>query len=140
MTSSVGQIQLRKLISSMQPRLQPEVFVFSTVSSEEFVPETVSPICQFRETEGITLILRQTQAESIKLSYQYPCRLITLAIHSSLAAVGLLAAVSQALASEGISVNVVSAYYHDHLFVPCDRAEEALACLQKLTSQPQEYL
>ena len=50
-------------------------------------------------------------------------------MHSSLEAVGLLAEVARRLAAHGISVNVVSGYYHDHLFVPVDRAEEALAAL-----------
>ena len=34
------------------------------------------------------------------------------------------------LAAAGISVNAVSAFHHDHLFVPEDRAEEALRLLQ----------
>jgi hypothetical protein len=50
-----------------------------------------------------------------------------LTVHSSLEAVGFLAAITARLAETGISVNVVSAFYHDHLFVPHDRADEALA-------------
>ncbi|MCB0319726.1 MAG: hypothetical protein KDD60_02300 [Bdellovibrionales bacterium] len=30
------------------------------------------------------------------------------------------------------SINAVSAFFHDHLFVPIDRAEEALLCLQEM--------
>ncbi len=44
--------------------------------------------------------------------------LITLEVHSALAAVGMIAAVARALASEGISTNVVVAFYHDYVFVP----------------------
>ena len=40
------------------------------------------------------------------------------------------------LARHEISVNAVSAYYHDHLFVPTDRAAEALALLRGLAGQP----
>ena len=60
--------------------------------------------------------------------------MITLTVHSSLEAVGLLAEVATAFAARGISVNVVSAYYHDHLFVPSDRVEEALAALSELST------
>jgi hypothetical protein len=56
--------------------------------------------------------------------------LITLTVHSSLDGVGFLAAVTARLADAGIAVNAVSAFYHDHLFVPESRAEQALRLLQ----------
>jgi uncharacterized protein len=56
-----------------------------------------------------------------------------LTVHSSLNAVGFLAAVTTQLAEAGISLNAVSAFYHDHLFVPHDRADEALALLQNMS-------
>jgi hypothetical protein len=37
------------------------------------------------------------------------------------------------LTRAGISCNVVAAYYHDHIFVPCKDAERALEVLQSLT-------
>jgi hypothetical protein len=59
-------------------------------------------------------------------------RRIALGVQSSLEAVGLTAAVAGALARQGISANMVAAFHHDHVFVPADRAEEALACLLDL--------
>lgn len=61
--------------------------------------------------------------------------MITLTVHSSLEAVGFLAAVTGRLTEAGISVNAVSAFYHDHLFVPEHRAGEALHHLQNLSKQ-----
>ena len=55
-----------------------------------------------------------------------------LEIHSSLEAVGFLAAILPPLAAAGIGVNPVSAFHHDHLFVPEQRAAEALAILEAL--------
>ncbi len=43
---------------------------------------------------------------------------------------GLTAAVATALAKEGIACNVVAALRHDHLFVPYDRAAEAMEVLK----------
>ena len=57
---------------------------------------------------------------------------IVLTVHSSLNAVGLTAAVAGALAAAGISANVVAAHYHDHIFVPSERAVDALAVLEQL--------
>ena len=48
-------------------------------------------------------------------------------------AVGLTAAVSGKLAERGLAVNVVAGFYHDHLFVPQDRVQEAVAALRKLS-------
>ena len=136
MASPKGEENLAALLASLQPKLHPAVFVFCTVKASEVSLEALTPICQFQEPEGVTLILEKVQAEDYGLAYLYPCRMITLTIHSSLEAVGLLATVTQALATEGISVNAISAYYHDHLFVACDRAEEAMDYLQKLAKRP----
>jgi hypothetical protein len=48
--------------------------------------------------------------------------------------VGFLAAVTARLADAGIAVNAVSAFYHDHLFVPESRAEEAFGLLQNMSA------
>ncbi len=81
------------------------------------------------------MILALDEASHAKIPYAFPCRWITLRIHSSLEAVGLLAAVTGRLAKAGISVNAVSAYYHDHLFVSPEKAEEAMQILEGLSSE-----
>lgn len=133
-SASIGETQLSVLLTTLQPQLHPSVFVFVTLPTAT-MPPGLAPVCQFQEAEGLTLIVPQSQAERAQLPYQYPSRMITLAVHSSLAAVGMLAAITQALAAEGISTNVVSAYFHDHLFVACDRVQDTLDCLAKLAIQ-----
>ena len=64
---------------------------------------------------------------------------ITLNIHSSLEAVGLTAAVLQALASEAISANVVAGFYHDQIFVSQTSAERAMACLTLLSAAAEGF-
>ena len=120
-----GETDLERLLAALQPELQPEEFVFATAAEP-----AGEPVCLFREREGVTLVLRRTEAERLGIPYTYPCRMITLTVHSSLEAVGLLARITSLLAERGISVNAVSAYYHDHLFVPVDRVEEALETLR----------
>jgi hypothetical protein len=121
----IGETDLDTLLASLQPRVHPDEFVYCTA------PEPLGdPVCVFREAEGFTLILPRREAQRLGLAFTYPCRMITLTVHSSLAAVGLLARVTALLAERGISVNAVSAYYHDHLFVPVERAEEAMEALK----------
>jgi hypothetical protein len=41
---------------------------------------------------------------------------------------------ASALAEEGISANVVAAYFHDHLFVPWEQRDRAMAILSTLAA------
>ena len=125
-----GETDLRTLLRAMEPVLEPGEFVFATCAGE--VP--AEALCRFREREGTSLILRREEAERLGLTHTYRCRMITLTIHSSLEAVGLLAAVAGRLAEERISVNTVSAWHHDHLFVRTEDAARAMAALRALSA------
>ena len=124
---------LNVLLKSMKPKLINTEFVFCTVSEEQFSSLNVNPLFMFKEEEGTTIVIERKTADSNSLSYSNVWVLITLTAHSNLTAVGFLAAITDKLAKAGISVNVVSAYYHDHLFVPFDKAEKAMTLLKKLS-------
>ncbi|MBC7360817.1 MAG: ACT domain-containing protein [Candidatus Aminicenantes bacterium] len=124
---------LDKLLKEMTPSLSSEEYVFCSLEESAFDPLRIVPLMTFKEEEGLTVILEKKQAEANNLSYSGSWAKITLNIHSDLEAVGFLAKISTALAERGISVNVVSAYYHDHLFVPSHQAPKALAVLEDLS-------
>jgi hypothetical protein len=124
-----GETDLATLLRSMRPVLDPGRFVYASVSS---MPDGVAPVVTVREEEGTTLVLERDEADRAGIAYEYVAARITLQVHSSLAAVGLTAAVAAALTQHGISCNVVAGYFHDHLFVPLDRADEAVAALEAL--------
>ncbi|MGX8011172.1 ACT domain-containing protein [Mesorhizobium sp. ORM8.1] len=130
-----GETDLQKLLASMTPHLFPEIYVFATLPSGRTFPDGPEPVMHFSEREGTTLILPEDQAKAAGLAGTFRCRMITLDIHSSLEAVGFLAAITTRLAAAGMGVNPVSAFYHDHLFVPAERAEEAMAILRQLTAE-----
>jgi hypothetical protein len=44
----------------------------------------------------------------------------------------MTAAMSTALGKAGVSANVVAAYYHDHIFVPAEKAGLAIDVLTSL--------
>lgn len=68
----------------------------------------------------------------------FPCRMITCKVQSSLSAVGMIAKISEELTAEGISCNVVSAFYHDYLFVKEEDADLAMDVLLDIVDEARE--
>ena len=113
-----GERDLARLLAALDPCLHPERYGFTTAASARLDEADFAIV---REAEGLTLIRQDPSGEWARIS---------LGVHSSLDAVGLTAALSSRLAAKGISANIVAGLYHDHLFVPWDRKEEALECLR----------
>ncbi len=130
----VGEINLEVLLSSMTATLVDGIYVFVTLK-DQAVPTGIKPRMVFVEAEGTTLILLKEQAEAANLTYEFPCRMITLEIHSSLEAVGFIARIATELAKANMGVNPVSGFYHDHLFVPDGRENDALRIVKEMAKQ-----
>lgn len=124
---------LAKLLRNMRPELHPGRYVFTTVAGEP--PAGLRPVATVAEAEGLTLVLAKGEADAAGLGYEYEAAWITLRVHSALDAVGLTAAIAGALAEAGLSCNVVAGFHHDHLFVPYERAAEAMAVLEALAAR-----
>lgn len=129
---SSGETDLAKMLANLQPELEPTPYVFCTLPDDQFHALSLETRGMFRELEGVTVIVAQPQAQEHSLAFEGSFACITLRVHSSLQAVGLIAAVAARLAEAGISLNPVAGYYHDHLFVPWDRRGEAMALLLEL--------
>ncbi len=131
MTSSRarGESDLGTLLRDMAPRLHPGRYVYVLAPEE---PVDADPVVVVREDEGTTWVLRREDADALELAYDFVAAWITLEVHSDLAAVGLTAAVGRALGDAGISANVVAGLHHDHVFVPFERAEDAVTALRSL--------
>lgn len=121
---------LTKLLRNMRPELHPGPYVFTTVAGAP--PVGLHPVVTVAEAEGLTLVLRKAEADAGRLRYDYEASWITLRVRSALDAIGLTAAVASALAGAGLSCNVVAGFHHDHLFVPHERASEAMTILRDL--------
>jgi hypothetical protein len=117
----------------MKPKLMNGEYVFCTIQNMDSQTRNLNALCTFQEKEGTTLILKKVIAVKNNLSYSGVWSLITCTVHSDLNAIGLIAVISNKLAQAQISVNIVSAYYHDHLFVPQKDGSRALKILNDLS-------
>lgn len=130
--SAPGVTDLRALLAALDPEIDPVPKRFLHVSHEKARERMLDALMMFREAEGTTLIVdidEGTPADTTRMLWAR----ITLRVQSSLTAVGLMAAVSAALAKRGIPCNPVSAFLHDHIFVPWERRDDALDALSHLT-------
>lgn len=125
-----GETDLGRLVASLQPEVRPGEFVFVCLAS----PSPEMALATVHEDEGITHVVPREVADTNGWGYDFVAAWITLRVHSSLAAVGLTAVVSRALADAGISCNVLAGHHHDHLLVPVDRATDTLRVLRQLSA------
>jgi hypothetical protein len=129
-----GSKDLEFLLENMLPEIVPGEYVFATANEESLKELSERPLMTFREREAITIILRKEIADTYKISYGNTWGLITLSVYSDITAIGFLSEVTRVLAEANLSVNVVSAFHHDHLFVPYDMTHEALRILTEFSS------
>lgn len=127
-----GDTNLSQLIKGMRPELNPGEYVFVSVKTLDGIDRN-DTVCEFKESEGTTLVINRKNADKLNLDYSYIASWITLKIHSSLEGVGLTALFSTELAKNNISCNVVAGYYHDHIFVAKKDAEKAIEVLTQLS-------
>ena len=126
-----------QLVREMNPQMNEGQWVFCTLPDRMPVP--AAALATFREKEATTIIISAAEAASLGLQPRYVAAWITLTVYSDLDAVGFLAVVSRVLAAEGISCNVLSAVYHDHLFVPFEEGGRAVEVLRRLQSSPLSF-
>ena len=120
MTGTVS--DLAGMLGGMAPVLDARRWAFVAVDGEA----PAQAFALIREDEGLAAIVPADEGDFAR---------ITLMVYSALDGVGLTAAVARALAERGIACNVVAGLHHDHLFVPWERGEEALAVLQGLSKR-----
>ncbi len=118
------------MIAQMNPRLDDRRWCFVAVTPDR-APELLgAALGTFREDEGVSAIVPDALAPDDAPLFAR----IVLEVQSDLEGVGLTAAVSSALAGAGIACNMVAALHHDHVFVPQERAVEALELLEALAA------
>lgn len=123
-----GETDLDAMLAALSVQRRPGVFTYIAVAVP--TPGLIAAAHAVVREGGLTTIVlpadaarRAGQLVTIELAW------LTLAVQSSLEAVGLTAAVSARLTEIEIPCNVLAGYHHDHLLVPIDRADDAMAAL-----------
>ena len=122
----MGERDLRRLLAGLAPVARPAPYVVVETDAD------VRAAAIIVEDEATTKIIEQQFADAYGLPYAFVAAWITCTIESDLEAVGMTAAISCALADAGISCNVLAGSRHDHLLVPWQRRDDALAILSAL--------
>ncbi|EEU35918.1 uncharacterized protein NECHADRAFT_85288 [Fusarium vanettenii 77-13-4] len=132
-----GELSLSKLLATLTTKLHPKIYVFAVIKDESKLPPFSEVDMLFREadSEGVTVIASRQYAEAQGIEYFFPCRKMTLDVTSSLEAVGFIAVVATRLAAGGMGVNPVSGFYHDHLYVPDGKEEDAVRIIAELAEE-----
>jgi hypothetical protein len=127
---TIGETDLPTLLAStaVERRAEP----VTVVHLPQPVPLGDGVLALVTEDEGTTAVVTVAAAEARGWTVGFRAAWLTVSVHSSLEAVGLTAALSDVLARRGIACNVLAGYFHDHLLVPLDRAEEAIAAIEAL--------
>ena len=116
-----GETDLKRMLAALAPAVDARRFSFVLAAGAVLDSNAFALI---REDEATTLVRVDPDGDWAR---------ITLRIHSSLSSVGLTAAVATSLADRGIPANVIAASFHDHLFVPWARRDQALGALHALS-------
>lgn len=133
------ELSLSKLLATLTATLHPPTYVFAALTESELPPfSEVEMLFRESKAEGTTVITTREYAESHGLEYIFPCRKITLDVMSSLDAVGFIAVVATRLAAAEMSVNPISGFYHDHLFVPLGQEQNALRAIAELAEEKKQ--
>lgn len=127
-----AETDLGRLLADLDPVLDPVPYGYGLLAHGQPFPPGFEAFAVIRETEGMTVIAPLAALEAAGMASNGNWARITMMVHSALEAVGLTAAMAKALTVAGISANVVAAYHHDHLFVPWERREQAVAVLRAL--------
>lgn len=125
-----GMTDLEEMLRTLTVSVRPDRYTFLSVEEIPALGDGIAAV--LTEAEGTTVVATVERAEAEGWPVDFQAAWLTLDVHSSLEAIGLTAAFSAALGEVGIACNVLAGFHHDHLLVPADRADEAVAVLEAL--------
>jgi hypothetical protein len=130
MSGMTGERDLGRILAGFSVSRRPGTYVYVVDPPERFPDEVVEAVV--RENEGVTFVVERSVAASAGCDVRFEAVWLTVDVHTSLDGIGLTATMSAALLAESIPCNVLAGFYHDHLLVPLELADRAVAALERL--------
>jgi len=118
---------LPTLLSTLDVVRRPGTFVYVQRPLGEVAPAGVRAMID--EGASTTYVVDVESAPDAPFRAAW----LTLTVQSALEAVGLTAAVAGALAAVDIPANVLAGFDHDHLLVPEELADDAIAAIRAIS-------
>ena len=131
-----GEGDISAILEHLTIERRDGIYVYVCPSSDLILDAAAT----IEEDEGTTYVVERATAESLGLEWSFEAAWLTVEAHSALDAVGLTAALTTALADACIACNVLAGFHHDHLLVPRDRVDDAMAALQSLRHDAEHRL
>jgi uncharacterized protein len=123
-----GETDLAAMLATLAVQRRPGVFTYIAV--EVPTPGLIAAAhAVVKEGPLTTIVLPVEAAERAGQLVTVRFAWLSLSVQSSLEAVGLTAAISTRLTELDIPCNVLAGYHHDHLLVPIERVDDAIAAL-----------
>ena len=122
-----GERDLDALLGALEVERRPGTFVY--VSRDTLGPAPDDSLATIDEGESITYVV---PAETAPDDAVFRCAWLSLTVDSSLEAVGLTAAFATALADAGVPANVLAGWHHDHILVPVELVDDAIAAIRSM--------
>ena len=123
--------EIQNIIRQSSFIIEEGCFVYVKVAE---VPVAGSYFMVTHDADEITVVTREENLGTLKVIERNKDRYCLIALHVSIPfySVGFLAAVSEAIACEGMNILIVSTYSKDYILVRYDYMEKAKAVLLKL--------
>ncbi len=126
-----GITDLQETLKSIKVSCDNIEYGFTSISDENLV-ERDKVLATFHENGKLAIIAPVEYLKSKNIDNEGPYAKLTIDVHTSLELVGLTAVMATKLAENGISANVVAAFYSDHVFVQYDHKDKAIQLLENL--------
>ncbi len=126
-----GITDLKQTLKSLKVSCDNIQYGFASVIDDSQI-STSDLLATFQENDRLAVIATKDYLDSISIENEAPFAKLTIDIHTSLELVGLTAVLATKLAEHDISANVVSAFYHDHIFVQYELRNRAIELLEEL--------
>jgi hypothetical protein len=132
-----GETNLASMLESLTVTVRPDQYVVVTFGPGESIPALGNGVAAvIDEHEGPTVVATVKRAAYDGWAHDFVAAWLTLDVHSALEAVGLTAAFSRQLGRAGIPCNVIAGFHHDHILVPHDKSDAAVAVIEALAATP----